>query len=418
MEINNALYKRKYDEKWNFKGRSMKELVHGLHPYPAMMMPLIARTMFEEYGKGNDTIFLDPYVGSGTTLVEAQLYGAKKAIGVDLNPLAILISRTKTENIDLSLVKKYIDDFHSYILSVGEVEAPEFSIRDSWFNEKSISELAKIKSFVESIVDNKVKDFFTVSFSEVVRASSETRNGEFKLYRMSKKSLEKFKPEPIKMFKEVIERNYNILISVDYDKKTEVELYNENTIDFLNHGDLKNVVDLIITSPPYGDSHTTVAYGQFSRLANEWLGIKDACTLDRRLLGGARVEEQKFEISELDNAIEKIKQCDKEFNRERYWEVIAFYHDYEESLKAVAPSVKVGGHIVYVVGNRRVRNVELPMDVITYKMFEKLGFEHIITHVRDILNKRMPSKASPSNAKGGEIPTMSHEYIVVMKKVR
>lgn len=418
MEINNDLYKRKYDEKWNFKGRSMKELVHGLHPYPAMMMPLIAREMFEEYGKGKETIFLDPYVGSGTTLVEAQLYGAKKAIGVDLNPLAILISRTKTENINLELVNKYISDFDSYVLSVGDVEAPEFSIRDSWFNERAISELAKIKKFVASIEDENVKDFFTVSFSEVVRASSETRNGEFKLYRMSKKSLEKFNPEPIKMFKEVIKRNYNILNSVDYDKMTKVELYNENTINFLNHGDLKNAVDLIITSPPYGDSHTTVAYGQFSRLANEWLGIRDACTLDRRLLGGARVDERKFEIPELDDAIKKIKQCDKEFNRERYWEVIAFYHDYEESLKAVAPSVKVGGYIVYVVGNRRVRNVELPMDVITYKMFEKLGFEHIITHVRDILNKRMPSKASPSNAKGGEIPTMSHEYIVVMKKVR
>lgn len=418
MGINNDLYKRKYDEKWNFKGRSMKELVHGLHPYPAMMMPLIARTMFEKYGKGKETIFLDPYVGSGTTLVEAQLYGAKKAIGVDLNPLAILISRTKTENLNLDLIKKHINDFDSYVLSIGAVEAPEFSIRDSWFNEKTISKLAKIKKFVESIAEDGVKDFFMVSFSEVVRASSETRNGEFKLYRMSKKSLENFNPEPIEMFKEVIKRNYDILNSVDYNKETIVELYNENTIDFLKHGDLKNTVDLIITSPPYGDSHTTVAYGQFSRLANEWLGIKDACSLDRRLLGGVRVKEQNFEISELNDAIKKIKQCDKEFNRERYWEVIAFYHDYEESLKAVAPSVKIGGYIVYVVGNRRVRNVELPMDVITYKMFEKLGFEHIITHVRDILNKRMPSKASPSNAKGGEIPTMSQEYIVVMRKVR
>ena len=72
--------------------------------------------------------------------------------------------------------------------------------------------------------------------------------------------------------------------------------------------------------------------------------------------------------------------------------------------------------MVYVVGNRRVRNVELPLDVITYKMFEKLGFTHEITHVRDILNKRMPSKASPSDAVGGQIPTMTQEYIVVMKK--
>ena len=51
------------------------------------------------------------------------------------------------------------------------------------------------------------------------------------------------------------------------------------------------------------------------------------------------------------------------------------------------------------------------------EMFEKLGYEHIVTHVRDILNKRMPSKASPSNEAGEQIPTMTKEYIVVMKKM-
>jgi hypothetical protein len=54
--------------------------------------------------------------------------------------------------------------------------------------------------------------------------------------------------------------------------------------------------------------------------------------------------------------------------------------------------------------------------VVTVKSFEKLGFVHEETIVRDILNKRMPSKASPSNRKGGQISTMSKEYIVIMKK--
>ena len=58
----------------------------------------------------------------------------------------------------------------------------------------------------------------------------------------------------------------------------------------------------------------------------------------------------------------------------------------------------------------------MPLDVITYKMFAKWGFEHIITHVRDILNKRMPNKASPPDAEGGQIATMTREYIVVMRK--
>lgn len=409
-------YKRYYDEKWNFKEHSMKELVHGLHPYPAMMMPLIARTMFQEYGKGKDTLFLDPYVGSGTTLVEAQLYGAKEAVGVDLNPLAILISRTKTEDIDVADVEKEFESFKKYIQNVGYVEPPVFSIRDSWFNERSIKELAQIRKFVLEIKKPEIMDFFKIAFSEVTRAASETRNGEFKLYRMSKKSLEKFDPHPIEMFLSVMDRNISILKSVNYKKDTKINLYVENTFNLPSHKELTGKVDLIITSPPYGDSHTTVAYGQFSRLSNEWLDIKDAGTLDRRLLGGAKVDEHPFGIQELDDAIEQIRNNDKNFNRDRSWEVTAFYHDYQKSIEAVATTVKKGGYVVYVVGNRRVRNVELALDVITYKMFEKLGFTHIITHVRDILNKRMPSKASPSNAPGGQISTMMHEYIVVMKK--
>lgn len=412
----NDNYKRIYDEKWNFKDRSMKELVHGIHPYPAMMMPLIARTMFDRYGKKNDTVFLDPYVGSGTTIVEAQYYGVKRAIGIDLNPLAILISRTKTEDIDLDCVKEKIKKYKTFIKNIKSYDETNFSIRDSWFSKETISDLSKIKEFIKTIKNQSAKDFFNTCFSEVVRITSETRNGEFKLYRMPKKSLEKFNPDAINLFEEIINRNYDILSNKQYENKSIIELYNENIMDLPKHSDLCNSVDLIITSPPYGDSHTTVAYGQFSRLSNEWLDFEDAVTLDKRLLGGKKIKDKSFGIKELDDAIEQIKINDKNFNRDRYWEVVSFYNDYENSIKAIVPTVKKGGYVIFVVGNRRVRNVELQLDVITYKMFEKFGFEHEITHVRDILNKRMPSKASPENSKGGQIPTMTQEYIVVMHR--
>ena len=177
-------YKRIYDTKWNFKEGSMKELTHGIHPYPAMMMPLIAREMFKRYGLKEKTVFLDPYVGSGTTLVEAQYYKAKRAIGFDLNPLAILISQTKTTPIDLEKVNYTLRCFERYIDNEPEAVAPEFSIRDSWFNSKTIHDLAIIRNFVFAIEDNIIQNFFKVAFSETVRFVSETRNGEFKLYRM------------------------------------------------------------------------------------------------------------------------------------------------------------------------------------------------------------------------------------------
>ena len=48
-------------------------------------------------------------------------------------------------------------------------------------------------------------------------------------------------------------------------------------------------VDLIVTSPPYGDSKTTVAYGQFSRLSSQWLGYENANRVDNVLMGGTKL---------------------------------------------------------------------------------------------------------------------------------
>lgn len=43
---------------------------------------------------------------------------------------------------------------------------------------------------------------------------------------------------------------------------------------------------MVLTSPPYGDSKTTVAYGQFSFFGNHWLGIQKARKVDDTLMGG------------------------------------------------------------------------------------------------------------------------------------
>ena len=69
-----------------------------------------------------------------------------------------------------------------------------------------------------------------------------------------------------------------------------------------------------------------------------------------------------------------------------------------------------------MVGNRNVRGVTVPTDLITRDFFESNGFRHLETIVRNIPNKRMPSKNSPSNIPGKKSETMKHEFIVVCRK--
>jgi SAM-dependent methyltransferase len=69
-----------------------ESLTHPFHSYPARLHPATARVLVEVVGAGT---ILDPFCGSGTVLVEVQAAG-QRAIGVDLNPLAILVARAKT----------------------------------------------------------------------------------------------------------------------------------------------------------------------------------------------------------------------------------------------------------------------------------------------------------------------------------
>src|SRR4029078_11976130 len=74
-------------------------------------------------------------------------------------------------------------------------------------------------------------------------------------------------------------------------------IYDFNSVKYIP-SDLvqEKSIDLVVTSPPYGDSQTTVAYGQFSRLANQWLGFENSQKLDSTLMGGTRHSQiEKFE---------------------------------------------------------------------------------------------------------------------------
>ena len=89
---------------WIFRGIKAREGVHGLHSYPAMMAPPIARRLISELTNKGETV-LDPFCGSGTVLAEAVLLG-RRTIGYDINPLALLIAKVKTTPISPEILRK------------------------------------------------------------------------------------------------------------------------------------------------------------------------------------------------------------------------------------------------------------------------------------------------------------------------
>jgi len=202
----------------------------------------------------------------------------------------------------------------------------------------------------------------------------------------------------------------------DTNKKTWVEvIYGDSSKD---NGIKDNSIDCIITSPPYGDSRTTVAYGQFSRLSAQWIDIFEdpnkASGVDNELLGGKATKtlDHSLNSSYLKDSLYKIAKIDEK----RAKDVLSFYIGLNDCLKQAYKILKSKKYFCLVVGNRLVKQVRIPTDFIIAELGEKIGFTCEDVFVRNIPGKRMPIKNSPTNIVGALEETMNKESIVILRK--
>ena len=454
---------------WDFKEDDTREYTHGIHSYPAMMVCPISRNIIKIM-KGIMPIssLFDPFSGSGTVLVEGLLSGIPNVVGNDINPLALFLAKVKTTQLDISTLQSYANNlldsiqnrYEQYILQIDSVDdvltnayeldltakhgwgdnaphylteyceknnvdinIPSFKNIGYWFKPRVILLLQIIKDEINKIEDKNMRNFAFVAFSESIRLVSNRRNGEFKMFRMPPVEVAKFVPDVINEFSTILQRNIekmNAFVEACSDTGT-----NSKVTIFQNNAtvlqDVPNEsIDLVVTSPPYGDSRTTVAYGEYSRLSLQWLGIdnlseKEIMGIDKSLMGGAKFRngfEYTIPSQSLRESLFRIKDKDLE----RAGDVYSFYNDLKNSIKAVSEKTKIGGYHFWVVGNRTVKGELLKTDVIITEIADSYGLEHVYTIDRNIINKVMPSLNSPTNESGVKAETMTNEHIVVLRK--
>ncbi|MCR4421215.1 MAG: site-specific DNA-methyltransferase [Exilispira sp.] len=401
---------------WDFKEYNPNIFSHGFHQYPAKFIPQLARKLLRVF-TDEQSIILDNFMGSGTALIESMLLNRKKAIGMELNPFACFMAKVKTTSIKPNILNSFYNKIKKEFISVKSYKLHYFPNINFWFKERQIEDLSKLKHLIMNVDDENVRDFFLLCMSEVVRRVSLTNHNGFKLHRDKEKLREDFNPNVIDYFDYFANRNME-LMNQFYEKtkysKTEIKIIQGDS-RFIQEIQ-ENSVDFILTSPPYGDSKTTVAYGQFSRLSWQWINNDlSIYNIDEKLLGG-KINNQDKEILDYSKTLKLQYELIKNEDNKRSEEVLSFYFDLFQAIKCAYNYLKNGKYFVLVTGNRTVKNVFLRTDLIISEMSNNIGFKTEKILFRNITNKRMPIKNSPSNKKGQTSNTMLKENIIFLKK--
>jgi len=160
---------------WDFSDVNGSNGIHGVHPYPAKFIPDIPANLIDNLPIPKGTAIFDPFCGSGVTLVEAQRRGIP-SIGIDLNPIACLISKVKTSN----LPDNYMEIVNSCILHAQtnkEFTIPKIPNLDHWYKKPIQKSIAPLLHEIRRYKDPKLRDFLMLGLSSIlVRISNQESN--------------------------------------------------------------------------------------------------------------------------------------------------------------------------------------------------------------------------------------------------
>ena len=374
------------EDEWNF-GDKTEFLMHTIHAYPAKFPAFIATKAFEyaeQEGVEVKTV-ADIFCGCGTVALEAKLHG-KDFWGCDINPVATLITKTKSTTYDINTLGRYFDRiketyYNMDINNTAYEKAPERL--KYWFNENSFIDLQRLKQSIEAVVtENDYKDAFLCLFSSILKASSKW------LTKSIKPQIDPNKEEIViwDVFKRHFDKFSKALIQINSCalKPSNIRIENESFLDFEDFPR----VDLIISSPPYVTSYE---YADLHQLSSLWLQyVSDYRDLRRGSIGSMYNSEGfEIDLNSLNAVGQKIVQAlladSKATAKVR--SVARYYIDIQRAIYNCTNMLNNGGMVFFVVGDTEYKGVKIKNSEHLVQCLRNEGFKDIKAAKRRISNK-------------------------------
>ncbi len=360
------------DLDWNFAG-SKSEQIHSLHPYPAKFISDIPNTLLKNLPIPKNTLIFDPFCGSGVTLIEAQKAGIN-SIGVDLNPIACLLSRVKTQSLSddfLTIAEGVYEKCLSYR---GSISIPNIPNLDHWFKKDIQKGLSILLKQVNAIPEGSVSDGLKFCVSSIIVKVSNQESDT----RYAAKANAWGKNDVFSLFFQVAQKLQKAKNSFLY--STNSIVLNKNSL-LLDKSDLPQKIGLVITSPPYPNAYE---YWLYHKYRMWWLGYDPINVKEQEI--GARAHYFK-------------KNHQTEFD---------FIDQMDGLFTFLSASCARNAFVCFVIGRSKIHGRIVENEKIIAKIGESKGLKHLSTIKRTIKSSRKSFNLSHARIK--------EEFIVILQK--
>lgn len=361
---------------WDFVDSSTSS-ANNIHPYPAKFISEIPRKLLEVIPINRNSIVLDPFCGSGVTLIEARNKGYN-SIGVDLNPIACLISRVRLNPIPLQFKDKVQEIIIKSKDSGYPIEVPKIQNLDHWFVKDVQLALTQLSNQISHVTDINLKDALSYCLSSIiVRVSNQESDTRYAAINKKVKSADVFRYFELNAQKLIDSKKDERSLNKDFPTS---QVLNMNSLN-LTECELGKNIGCVITSPPYPNAYE---YWLYHKYRMWWLGYDPIDV--KRMEIGARAHYFK---KEFDKANDFRNQMNKLF---------ITLHDnmLNESFMSI------------VIGRSKIHGEIIQNETIIKETAEELGYKHLTT-----LRRRINASRKSFNLMHARI---KDEYIVVLYK--
>lgn len=327
--------------------RQLRYLTHLMHEYKGRYSPQLCKSLINLANIEKGATVLDPFVGSGTTLVECLLNGFS-GIGVDLNPMSYLITKTKIESFSLRpealkpILNHFVERLRNRYESImrGDIETIiksntydsivlNYDYLASWFPLNNLKQIFFILSEIKQINDERIRHFLLVALSDILRNVSFQDPGQL---RIKRRKLEDVEENVIEIYLQRVNSYYRIIEAYQFVKPP---VASERIVNYL--ADTRNLrkeinieeegVDAIVTSPPYATALPYIDTDRLSLFLFGYVNKQKYKELEEEMIGNREITKKEKQILEED-FLKNYKKTDLPHNIKK---IIKKIHDLNET---------------------------------------------------------------------------------------